>query len=182
MGNGSQEIAIGIVTASDRASTGVYKDRSGPAVEQWLRAALVTPWRAERRLVGDDRLEIERILRELADERACPLVIVTGGTGPAPRDVTPEAVAAVCSRILPGFGEQMRRASLEAVPTAILSRQEAGIRDRSLIIALPGSPGAIDDCLTAVFAAVPYAIELVGGPRIETDPDRVLAFRPPHAG
>ncbi len=178
--NGS-EVPIGIVTISDRATAGEYADRSGPAIETWLRDTLTSRWDAARRLVPDEQATIEDCLRELADRVACPLILTTGGTGPSPRDVTPEALTAVCDRMLPGFGEQMRRASLAVVPTAILSRQEAGLRGKSLIITLPGSPGAIVDCLSAVFAAVPYAIELAGGPRIETDPSRVVAYRPPHA-
>lgn len=174
-------VPIGIVTVSDRAAAGAYEDRSGPAVRTWLSEVLATPWRPVPRLIPDEQSRIETALRELVDEAACPLVCVTGGTGPAPRDVTPEALQAVCPRMLPGFGEQMRRASLEVVPTAILSRQEAGLRGNSLLIALPGNPSAIADCLEAVFAAVPYAIELAGGPRIETNPHRLAAFRPAHA-
>lgn len=174
-------VPIGILTVSDRAHAGTYEDRGGPAVQRWLTDVLATPWRAEYRLVPDDRNEIESALKNLTDTHGCPLVCVTGGTGPSPRDVTPEAVSAVCDRMLPGFGEEMRRASLQVVPTAILSRQEAGLRGTALIIALPGNPSAISDCLQAVFAAVPYAIELAGGPVLETDPARLAAFRPRHA-
>lgn len=174
-------VPIGILTVSDRAHAGTYEDRGGPAAQQWLSEVLTTSWQAEYRLVPDDQEIIESALTELVDTRGCALVCVTGGTGPSPRDVTPEAVAAVCHRMLPGFGEEMRRASLKVVPTAILSRQEAGLRGTSLIIALPGNPGAISDCLEAVFAAVPYAIELAGGPILETDPARVAVFRPRHA-
>ncbi|MDA3948897.1 MAG: molybdopterin adenylyltransferase [Spirochaeta sp.] len=174
-------VPVGILTVSDRAHSGVYEDRSGPAIEDWLSGVLASPWRAVRVVVPDEGPAIEEALRRLTDEEHCALVCTTGGTGPAPRDVTPEAVAAVCDRMLPGFGEEMRRKSLEVVPTAILSRQEAGLRGSSLIIALPGNPAAIHDCLSAVFAAVPYAIELAGGPRLETDPDRFPAFRPKHA-
>lgn len=174
-------VPIGILTVSDRAHAGTYEDRGGPAAQQWLNEVLTTPWHPEYRVVPDDRETIQSALKELVDTRGCALVCVTGGTGPSPRDVTPEAVAAVCDRMLPGFGEEMRRASLKVVPTAILSRQEAGLRGSALIIALPGNPGAISDCLSAVFAAVPYAIELAGGPILETDPARVEAFRPRHA-
>ncbi|MFW5694118.1 MAG: molybdopterin adenylyltransferase [Alkalispirochaeta sp.] len=174
-------VPIGVLTVSDRAHAGTYEDRGGPATEKWLSDVLTTAWRPEYRVVPDDQQLIESALTDLIDTRGCALVCVTGGTGPSPRDVTPEAVAAVCDRILPGFGEEMRRASLRVVPTAILSRQEAGLRGTSLIIALPGNPGAISDCLEAVFAAVPYAIELAGGPILETDPTRIPAFRPRHA-
>lgn len=176
---GQDEAKIGILTVSDRASSGAYEDRSGPAISIWLSDVLATPWNEVRRIVADEREAIERALEELADQERCSLILTTGGTGPAPRDVTPEAVAAVCSRMLPGFGEQMRRASLQVVPTAILSRQEAGIRGSSLIIALPGNPPAIADCLEAVFAAVPYAVDLIGGAWIDTKPERLPAFRPP---
>jgi molybdopterin adenylyltransferase len=172
------EIPIGIVTVSDRASQGRYQDRGGPAIEQELARILVSPWRAEYRLIPDEIPEIEATLIELCDRVGCPLVVTTGGTGPAPRDVTPEATQAVCSRMMPGFGEQMRAVSLGSVPTAILSRQTAGIRGRSLIINLPGKPAAIAECLGAVFAAVPYCIDLIGGPRLETDPAVLTAFRP----
>ncbi|HKK49898.1 MAG TPA: molybdopterin adenylyltransferase [Alkalispirochaeta sp.] len=174
-------VPIGILTVSDRAHAGTYEDRGGPAAQQWLSEVLTTPWHAEYCLVPDDQERIESAMKDLVDTRGCALVCVTGGTGPSPRDVTPEAVAAVCHRMLPGFGEEMRRASLKVVPTAILSRQEAGLRGTSLIIALPGNPGAISDCLEAVFAAVPYAIELAGGPILETDPARIAVFRPRHA-
>lgn len=177
----SPPVSIGIVTVSDRAHAGSYEDRGGPAAQKWLSDVLTTPWQSEYRLVPDERGEIEVALKDLTDTHRCTLVCVTGGTGPSPRDVTPEAVAAVCDRMLPGFGEEMRRASLNVVPTAILSRQEAGLRGTSLIISLPGNPSAISDCLEAVFAAVPYAIELAGGPVIDTDPARIVAFRPRHA-
>ena len=169
---------IGIVTISDRASRGDYADRGGPAVVDELTRLLGSPWRPESRLVPDERAEIERTLIELCDDIRCPLVVTTGGTGPAPRDVTPEATAAVCDKLLPGFGEEMRRVSLKSVPTAILSRQLAGIRGASLIINLPGKPAAIAECLGAVFAAVPYCIDLIGGPALETDPAVLVAFRP----
>ncbi|MFT4079627.1 molybdopterin adenylyltransferase [Rhodomicrobium sp.] len=171
-------IPIGIVTVSDRASQGVYRDEGGPAIEAWLSRALVSPWRPERHLVADEQPHIEAVLRALADDDGCALVVTTGGTGPAPRDVTPEATAAVCAKMLPGFGELMRRESLNAVPTAILSRQTAGIRGRTLIVNLPGKPAAIDVCLRAVMPAIPYCIDLIGGGRLETNADVCAAFRP----
>lgn len=169
---------IGIVTLSDRASHGIYEDRSGPAVRAWLTRALISPWQAVTRIVPDEQARIEQTLMELADTEGCALVVTTGGTGPAPRDVTPEATEAVCEKMLPGFGERMRAASLKAVPTAILSRQTAGIRGRCLIVNLPGKPSAIDDCLNAVFPAVPYGIDLIGGAWLETDAGFCRAFRP----
>lgn len=175
------EAIIGIVTVSDRAAAGDYEDRGGPAVRSWLEDVLATPWRPVSIVVPDEQPLIEATLRGLADEEGCSLIVTTGGTGPAPRDVTPEAVEAVCARMLPGFGEEMRRASLRVVPTAILSRQEAGIRGSTVIIALPGNPSAIADCLEAVFAAVPYAVELAGGAWMDTRPHRLVAFRPKHA-
>lgn len=159
-------IPLGIVTISDRASTGVYEDRSGPAIQSVYARWIDTPWRAEYRLVPDERTMIEAALCELADVAHCPLIVTTGGTGPSPRDVTPEATTAVCDRVLPGFGEQMRAVSMRTVPTAILSRQVAGTRGRSLIINLPGKPAAIEECLGAIWAAIPYCIELIGGPRL----------------
>ena len=171
-------VRIGILTVSDRASAGVYADRSGPAIRDCLAAYLATAWEADARLVPDEQPLIEAALIDLADRAGCALIVITGGTGPAPRDVTPEAVAAVCDRMLPGFGEAMRAASLRHVPTAILSRQEAGHRGRCLIIALPGKPKAIRECLDAVFPAVPYCIDLLGGPRLDTDPAVITAFRP----
>jgi molybdopterin adenylyltransferase len=171
-------IPIGVVTISDRASQGVYEDKGGPGVEAALTELLASSWRAVRRLVPDERSEIEAALVELADVERCPLVLTTGGTGPSPRDVTPEATAAVCDRVLPGFGELMRMTSLIEVPTAILSRQIAGTRGSSLIINLPGKPAAIRTCLDAIFAAVPYCIDLIGGARLETKPEFCVAFRP----
>jgi len=171
---------IGILTVSDRASRGEYEDLGGPAIADWLQSALTTPWEPVRRLVADERDQVEATLRELCDEHACCLVVTTGGTGPARRDITPEATAAVCDKLLDGFGERMRAVSLNYVPTAILSRQIAGIRDRSLIINLPGKPSAIKDCLDAVFPAVPYCIDLLDGPTLETDDTFVKAFRPGH--
>jgi molybdopterin adenylyltransferase len=171
-------IPIGVVTVSDRASQGLYEDKGGPGIEAALAAILATPWRPERRLVPDERLAIEAALRELADVVGCSLILTTGGTGPAPRDVTPEATEAVCERVLPGFGELMRTKSLLEVPTAILSRQIAATRGSSLIVNLPGKPSAIRTCLDAVFPAIPYCIDLIGGARLETNPDVCKAFRP----
>lgn len=178
MTDGERTAKIGIVTISDRASRGEYEDRGGPAIREWLERALVSPWRGVPRIIPDDRVLVERTLIELADIEGCSLVVTTGGTGPAPRDVTPDATEAVCEKMMPGFGELMRAASLEKVPTAILSRQTAGIRGRTLIVNLPGKPAAIADCLGAVFPAVPYCIDLLEGPRLETDPKEVVAFRP----
>jgi molybdopterin adenylyltransferase len=176
--NDEQAIKIGVVTVSDRASRGEYEDRSGPAIESYLTDVLKNPWQSIRKLVADEPDLIQQALCELADEHECALIVTTGGTGPAPRDITPEATEAVCEKMLPGFGEQMRTVSLRSVPTAILSRQTAGIRKRSLIVNLPGSPRAIAECLDAVFAAIPYCVDLIGGPRIETNAERVVAFRP----
>jgi molybdopterin adenylyltransferase len=172
------DISIGVVTISDRASRGVYEDKGGPGIEAALKDLLASPWRAVRRIVPDEQPQIEAALIKLADEERCPLILTTGGTGPAPRDVTPEATEAVCDRMLPGFGELMRARSLLEVPTAILSRQAAGTRGASLIINLPGKPAAIRTCLDAVFAAVPYCIDLIGGDRLETNPEFCKAFRP----
>lgn len=174
----TQPVAIGLVTISDRASQGVYQDLGGPAMADWLNKALTTPWRAVSRLIADERPLIEATLKDLADGEGCALILTTGGTGPAPRDVTPEATEAVCDKMLPGYGELMRAASLKVVPTAILSRQSAGIRGRSLIVNLPGKPSAITDCLNAVFPATPYCIDLIGGPFLETDPAVCAVFRP----
>lgn len=179
--NNNRTARIGIVTVSDRASRGEYQDQGGPAVRHWLETALVSPWEAVSRIVPDEIDAISRTLVDLCDSHGCSLVVTTGGTGPSPRDVTPDATETVCSRMLPGFGEQMRTISLRVVPTAILSRQTAGIRGSSIIINLPGNPPAIADCLESVFAAVPYAIDLVGGPALETDPAVIKAFRPGHA-
>lgn len=169
---------IGILTISDRASRGDYEDLSGPAIEEALRDYLATECTYERRVVPDEQPLIEEELRALAD-LDCALICSTGGTGPAPRDVTPEALEAVCEKMLPGFGESMRTASLAVgVPTAILSRQTAGIRGHSLIVTLPGKPGSIRVCLDAIFPAVPYCIDLIGGPYLEGNPDVVAVFRP----
>lgn len=169
---------LGIVTVSDRASQGSYEDRSGPAIREWLKLALSVPWHEHYRLIPDEQPLIESTLKDLCDVQGCCLVITTGGTGPAVRDITPEATEAVCSKMLPGFGELMRSVSLRSVPTAILSRQTAGIRGRSLIVNLPGKPAAIAECLQAVFPAIPYCIDLLEGPRLETDASFVVAFRP----
>jgi molybdopterin adenylyltransferase len=171
-------IRIGIVTVSDRASQGVYEDLGGPAIRTCLSEIMAAPWEAVARLIPDEQLEIERTLVELCDRENCCLVVTTGGTGPARRDVTPEATAAVCDKLLDGFGELMRAVSLKVVPTAILSRQIAGVRGSSLIINLPGKPSAIHDCLLAVFPAVPYCIDLVEGPYLTTNEAVVKAFRP----
>jgi len=175
--NETKTARIGILTVSDRASRGEYEDRGGPAVHDYLDEVLTSPWEADARVVPDERDQIEHALIEMADAGCC-LVVTTGGTGPAPRDITPEATEAICEKLLPGFGEQMRAVSLRHVPTAILSRQLAGIRSRTLFINLPGSPKAIAECLDAVFAAVPDCIDLIGGPRLETNPERVVAHRP----
>jgi molybdopterin adenylyltransferase len=172
------EAPIGIVTVSDRASAGLYEDKGGPGIEAALAAILSSPWRPVRRVIPDERMQIEAALIELADVERCSLILTTGGTGPAPRDVTPEATEAVCARMMPGFGELMRTRSLLEVPTAILSRQTAGIRGRSLIVNLPGKPSAIRTCLDAVFPAIPYCVDLIGGDRLETNPAVCVAFRP----
>jgi len=169
---------IGIVTVSDRASRGEYADLGGPAIHAWLTRALTAPWEAVARVIPDERGQVEATLKELCDTVGCCLVVTTGGTGPAPRDVTPEATEAVIEKRMPGFGEQMRAVSLQHVPTAILSRQLAGVRGQSLIINLPGKPAAIAECLEAVFPAVPYCIDLIGGAFLTTDAAFVKAFRP----
>jgi molybdopterin adenylyltransferase len=174
-------IQIGILTSSDRASSGEYEDLSGPAIRGFFEEALLSEWKAVSIVVADEQEAIEAALIDLIDVKGCSLVVTTGGTGPAPRDVTPDATEAVCSRMLPGFGEQMRAVSLRYVPTAILSRQSAGIRGQALIINLPGAPKAIRETIDEIFAAVPYCIDLIGGPYIETDPAVVDAFRPKHA-
>ena len=174
----STNIRIGIVTISDRASKGVYEDLSGPAIRQCLGEMLSCVWEAVPRLIPDERPVIEATLKELCDQEECCLVVTTGGTGPARRDVTPEATETVCDKLLDGFGEQMRAVSLRVVPTAILSRQIAGIRGSSLIVNLPGKPSAIRDCLLAVFPAIPYCIDLIDGPYLTTNETVVKAFRP----
>lgn len=189
----TDELLIGLVSISDRASQGVYEDQGIPALKDWFTAALTSPWRMVTRLIPDERPRIEDTLRELVDVERCHLVLTTGGTGPALRDVTPEATLAVGDKEMPGFGEQMRQVSLKFVPTAILSRQVAVIRKQSLIINLPGQPKAIKETLeglkdesgkpvvNGIFAAVPYCIDLIGGPYIETDDAVVKAFRPKSA-
>jgi len=186
----SETLKVGLVSISDRASTGIYEDKGIPALQEWLAGTLTTPWRAETRLIADDRPAIENTLIELVDRSKCHLVLTTGGTGPALRDITPEATLAVADKEMPGFGEEMRRISLNFVPTAILSRQVAVVRKQALIINLPGQPKAIRETLEGVrnaegkvthlgiFAAVPYCIDLIGGPYMETDDAVVKAFRP----
>lgn len=171
-------VHLGIVTVSDRASSGTYEDRSGPAILGFFHEAIRSPWQAHMRLVPDEADAISAALIELVDEVGCAFVATTGGTGPAVRDVTPEATEAVCDRLLPGFGEQMRALSLQYVPTAILSRQLAGTRGSSLLLNLPGQPKAIRETIDEVFRAVPYAIDLIGGPYLDTVPEVCDAFRP----
>jgi molybdopterin adenylyltransferase len=173
-----QPIRIGIVTVSDRASRGEYEDKGGPAIQECLSEILSSEWEAVPRVIPDEQAAIESTLSELCDKERCCLVVTTGGTGPARRDVTPEATEAVCDKILDGFGELMRKISLEFVPTAILSRQIAGIRGSSLIVNLPGKPSAIRDCLMAVFPAIPYCVDLIEGPYLTTNEEVVKAFRP----
>ena len=168
---------IGIVTVSDRASAGVYEDKGGPAIHDYLTRHLTSPWEPVARMVADERELIATALRDLADVERCCLIVTTGGTGPALRDVTPEATSDVCEKMMPGFGELMRSVSLRVVPTAILSRQTAGIRGSALIVNLPGKPSAIADCLDAVLPAIPYCIDLIGGPRLEVG-GGITAFRP----
>ncbi len=172
---------IGFLSISDRASTGVYEDRGIPALLDWFKATLTTPWTHEARLIPDNQPGIEAMIKELVDVSGCHLVLTTGGTGPAPRDVTPEATLAVADKVMPGFGEEMRRVSLKYVPTAILSRQVGVIRGNALILNLPGQPKAIAETLDGIFAAVPYCLDLIGAPYIETDPQRIQAFRPKSA-
>jgi molybdopterin adenylyltransferase len=170
--------SIGIVTVSDRASRGEYEDRGGPAIREYFTEVLKSPWEPVARVIPDEQPVIERTLIELCDHEKCCLVVTTGGTGPALRDVTPEATEAVCEKMMPGFGELMRKVSLEKVPTAILSRQTAGIRGKSLIVNLPGQPKAIRECLDAVMPAIPYCVDLIEGPYLETNAARIVAFRP----
>ena len=189
----SELLRIGLVSISDRASSGIYEDKGIPALQAWFGKALASPWEMETRLIPDEQPLIEAALIELCDVAGCHLVLTTGGTGPAPRDVTPEATLAVADRVMPGFGEQMRQISLAFVPTAILSRQVGVIRGKSLILNLPGQPKAIAETLEGlkdadgaqkvpgIFAAVPYCIDLIGGPHVETDEAVVKAFRPKSA-
>lgn len=186
-------IRIGLLSISDRASSGVYEDKGLPSLKEWLTRALLTPWEAVSRVIPDEQTEIEATLRDLVDHENCSLVLTTGGTGPSPRDVTPEATLAVGDKVMPGFGEQMRQISLNFVPTAILSRQVAVIRKRSLIINLPGQPKSIAQTLEGlkdeagnitvhgIFAAVPYCLDLIGAPYVETNDAIVKAFRPKSA-
>ena len=187
------ELLIGLVSISDRASSGVYEDKGIPALKEWFSGALSSPWRMETRLIPDEQAEIEKTLIELCDQTACHLVLTTGGTGPSPRDVTPEATLAVADKVMPGFGEEMRRISLNFVPTAILSRQVGVIRGKTLILNLPGQPKSIKETLegardpagrlvvSGIFAAVPYCLDLIGGPYVETNEAVVKAFRPKSA-
>ncbi|MBM3742355.1 MAG: molybdopterin adenylyltransferase [Actinomycetota bacterium] len=168
---------IGIVTVSDRASAGVYKDLGGPAIHEYFEKHLSSPWQAVSKVIADEVDLVAVTLRELADIEKCCLIVTTGGTGPALRDVTPEATEQVCEKMMPGFGELMRATSLKVVPTAILSRQTAGIRGGALIINLPGKPSSISECLDAVMPAVPYCIDLIDGPRLELA-NGLVAFRP----
>lgn len=169
---------IGIVTVSDRASAGIYADEGGPAIHDYFTKVLTSSWEAVARVIPDDRKLIAETLIALADHEGCCLVVTTGGTGPALRDVTPEATEDVIEKPMPGFSELMRQVSLAKVPTAILSRQTAGIRGKTLIVNLPGRPRAIAECLDAVMPAIPYCIDLIEGPRLETDPAMIAAFRP----
>jgi len=172
------DATIGIVTVSDRASRGEYEDLGGPAIQDYLNGVLTSPWQPLGRVISDDQSLIEATLAELCDSDQCCLIVTTGGTGPAVRDVTPEATEAVCEKMMPGFGELMRTVSLQKVATAILSRQTAGIRGKSLIVNLPGKPKAIAECLDAVFPAIPYCIDLIDGPFLETNESRFVTFRP----
>lgn len=186
-----ERVRIGLVSVSDRASAGVYEDKGIPALREWLARAILNPIDWETRLIADEQAVISETLRALVDDARCDLVLTTGGTGPAPRDVTPEATLAIATKEMPGFGEQMRRISLAFVPTAILSRQVAVIRGRALVINLPGQPKAIAETLgglaaatppvAGIFAAVPYCVDLIGGPYIETDAALCAAFRPKSA-
>lgn len=171
-------ISIGILTISDRASAQVYEDISGKCIQEVLTEYLKTPWKPVYRVIPDEQDQIEEVLKEMSDLEKCALIVTTGGTGPAKRDITPEATENVCEKMLPGFGELMRAVSLKEVPTAILSRQTAGIRGQSLIVNLPGKPAAIRTCLQAVFPAIPYAIDLIHGPFLETWEEVMPVFRP----
>ena len=177
-GSMSQTARIGIVTVSDRASRGEYEDRGGPAIAAYLEEVLTSPFETVPRVIPDEQETIEDAITELCDKEGCCLVVTTGGTGPAKRDVTVEATLAIIEKPMPGFGELMRQVSLRAVPTAILSRQEAGIRGNTLIVNLPGQPKAIGECLDAVFPAIPYCIDLILGPYLETNESRFKTFRP----
>jgi molybdopterin adenylyltransferase len=172
------KIKIGIITASDRASANIYEDISGKEIIKTLNEYLISDWEPIYRLLPDEQSLLEKTMKELSDQENCCLIITTGGTGPAKRDNTPEATEAVCQKMLPGFGELMRNVSLQYVPTAILSRQTAGIRNQSLILNLPGKPSAIRQCLEAVFPAIPYCIDLIGAPFLECNPEAIKIFRP----
>jgi molybdopterin adenylyltransferase len=171
-------IRIGIINVSDRASQGIYEDLPGKAIVSVLSEFIASPWEKEYAVIPDEQPLIEKTLIAMADDKGCSLIVTSGGTGPARRDVTPEATATVCQKMMPGFGELMRAVSLKHVPTAILSRQTAGIRNRTLIVNLPGKPAAIRECLEAVFPAIPYCVDLLEGPRIEVNPEVIRAFRP----
>ena len=171
-------LKIGVINISDRASAGIYEDLPGKAAVELLKSWIKTEWEPAYAVIPDEKEVIEQTLSRFSDEECCSLIITTGGTGPDPRDVTPEATESVCEKMLPGFGELMRATSLEFVPTAILSRQTAGIRGKSLIVNLPGKPKAISECLEAVFPAIPYCIDLIGGPYIEVLPETISVFRP----
>lgn len=172
------KVKIGVITASDRASKGLYEDISGVAIQDTMKEYLITPFEIVYRCIADEQEILQQTMIELCDKEECALVVTTGGTGPALRDVTPEATENICEKMMPGFGELMRQVSLKYVPTAILSRQTAGIRGKSLIINLPGKPKSIRECLDAVFPAVPYCIDLIDGPYIETNEEVIKAFRP----
>lgn len=176
--DGIAPVKIGIITVSDRASKGEYEDLSGPAIIDTLNDYIKTNWEPVHQVIPDEQYLIESTLKQMADKEKCSLIVTTGGTGPAPRDVTPEATEAVCDKMMPGFGELMRQVSLQYVPTAILSRQTAGIRGNSLIVNLPGKPKSIRECLEAVFPAIPYCIDLIEGPFIETNEEKIQVFRP----
>ncbi|MEY4931624.1 MAG: molybdopterin adenylyltransferase [Bacteroidota bacterium] len=173
-------IKIGIINISDRASKGIYEDLPGKAIVQTLNEYLISPWEKEYAIIPDEQTLIEDTMKEMADFKNCCLIVTSGGTGPAKRDVTPEATEAVCDKMMPGFGELMRMESLKYVPTAILSRQTAGIRNKTLIVNLPGKPKSIRQCLDAVFPAIPYCVELLEGPILECNPEVMKAFRPIH--
>ena len=172
------KIKIGIINVSDRASRGEYEDLPGKEVKRLLNLWLTSPWESEYAVIPDEQDLLEKEMIDMADNKACCLIVTTGGTGPAVRDVTPEATIAVCEKLLPGFGEQMRQVSLQYVPTAILSRQTAGIRGATLIVNLPGKPKAIQECLEAIFPAIPYCIDLIEGPYLESNPEVMKVFRP----
>lgn len=173
-----KQIRIGIINVSDRASQGIYEDTPGKAIVSTLNEYLINSWEKEYAVIPDEQPLIEKTMTQMADEKECCLIITCGGTGPALRDVTPEATEAVCNKMMPGFGELMRMESLKYVPTAILSRQTAGIRNQTLIVNLPGKPKAIRQCLDAVFPAIPYCIDLLNGPYIECRPEVIKIFRP----